>query len=350
MGESHLPASNGVDTVLEVEDLCKHFPVKKGLLSKTVGHVLAVDGVSFSVRRGETLGLVGESGCGKTTVGKTIMRLIEPTSGSIRVGDEDITGVHGASLLPIRQVMQMVFQDPYSSLNPRMSAGAIVAEPISNYRLAPSRYARDQQVAELFDRVGLKAEHMAKYPHEFSGGQRQRLGIARALAVNPSVIVADEPVSALDVSVQAQVINLLMDLQKEFELAFLFISHDLAVVEHISHRVAVMYLGKIVELTDKRSLFKTPLHPYSEALLAAVPLPEPGIKRERIILQGDVPSPVNPPKGCRFHTRCPYAVARCRTDEPPLREVQPGHAVACHLREVGATPMKLAKTNGNGAG
>ncbi len=339
----HGPA-NGRETVLEVEDLRKHFPVKKGLLSKTVGNVLAVDGVSFSVKRGETLGLVGESGCGKTTVGKTIMRLIEPTSGTIRVSDQDITEMRGAALLPVRQVMQMVFQDPYSSLNPRMSAGAIAAEPMANYGLAGSRFERDERVARLFERVGLKPEHMAKYPHEFSGGQRQRLGIARALAVDPRLIVADEPVSALDVSVQAQVINLLMDLQQEFELAFLFISHDLAVVEHISHRVAVMYLGKIVELTDKHSLFKTPLHPYSEALLAAVPLPEPGIKRERIILQGDVPSPVNPPKGCRFHTRCPYVVERCRIDEPPLQEVQPGHAVACHLREVGASPVKLRKT------
>ena len=331
------------ETVLEVTDLKKHFPVTAGLFSKTVGYVYAVDGVSFTVRKGETLGLVGESGCGKSTVGKTIMRLIEPTDGSIKIRDKDITHVTGEALRNYRREMQIVFQDPYSSLNPRMSAGDIVGEALANYGIAKGR-EKDRQVEALFDRVGLRREHMLKYPHEFSGGQRQRLGIARALALNPSLIVADEPVSALDVSVQAQVINLLMDLQEEFNLTFLFISHDLAVVEHISHRIAVMYLGKIVEITDKTTLFKMPLHPYSEALLSAVPIPDPTMRRERIILQGDVPSPISPPSGCRFHTRCPYAVERCRAEEPPLKEVAPGHTVACHLRDVGAEPVKLQRT------
>ncbi len=340
-----MTADVGREVILEVRDLRKFFPVKRGLFSMTVGQVLAVDGVSFTIHKGETLGLVGESGCGKTTIGKVIMRLAEPTSGTIKLRGHDITEVAGSALLAHRRQMQIVFQDPYSSLNPRLSAAAIVREPLQNYGLTNGSNL-DSTVAGLFERVGLKREHMAKYPHEFSGGQRQRLGIARALALNPSLIVADEPVSALDVSVQAQVINLLMDLQRDFQLAYLFISHDLAVVEHISHRVAVMYLGKIVELTDKATLFTTALHPYSEALLAAVPMPDPEIKRERIILQGDVPSPVNPPSGCRFHTRCPYAVARCRSEEPPLREVHPGHHVACHLREVGAPPMKLQPTTG----
>ncbi len=331
------------ETVLEVTDLKKHFPVTAGLFSKTVGHVYAVDGVSFTVRKGETLGLVGESGCGKSTVGKTIMRLIEPTDGSIKIRGKEITRVTGEALRNYRREMQIVFQDPYSSLNPRMSAGDIVGEALENYGIARGK-EKERQVEALFDRVGLRKEHMLKYPHEFSGGQRQRLGIARALALNPSLIVADEPVSALDVSVQAQVINLLMDLQEEFNLTFLFISHDLAVVEHISHRIAVMYLGKIVEVTDKTTLFKMPLHPYSEALLSAVPIPDPTMRRERIILQGDVPSPINPPSGCRFHTRCPYAVERCRAEEPPLQEVAPGHIVACHLRDIGAAPVKLERT------
>ena len=331
---------NRAETILEIRDLKKYFPVTAGLLARRVGWVYAVDGVSLSVSKGETLGLVGESGCGKSTVGKTIMRLIEPTDGVIRLRDRDITKASGEALRNHRRDMQIVFQDPYSSLNPRMPAGAIVGEALQNYGLAKGR-AKERQVEVLFDRVGLRREHMAKYPHEFSGGQRQRLGIARALALNPSLIVADEPVSALDVSVQAQVINLMMDLQEEFELTYLFISHDLAVVEHISHRIAVMYLGKIVELTDKTTLFEAPLHPYTEALLSAVPIPDPRVRRDRIILQGDVPSPINPPSGCRFHTRCPYAEERCRIEEPALRDVQPGHAVACHLREVGAAPVKL---------
>ena len=339
MPDTSRPAT--LATVLEVRDLKKYFPVRSGLFQKVVGNVQAVDGVSFALGRGETLGLVGESGCGKSTVGKLILRLIEPTEGAILLRGEDITPASPHALLAKRREMQIVFQDPYSSLNPRLSAAAIVAEPMENYDIARGR-EKTERVAELFARVGLKREHMLKFPHEFSGGQRQRLGIARALALNPKLIVADEPVSALDVSVQAQVLNLLMDLQDEFDLTYLFISHDLAVVEHVSHRIAVMYLGKIVELTDKRTLFHTPLHPYTEALLSAVPLPDPTVKRHQIILQGDVPSPVNPPPGCRFHTRCPYAVARCRIDEPPLIEVAAGHEVACHLREAGAAPVALA--------
>jgi peptide/nickel transport system ATP-binding protein/oligopeptide transport system ATP-binding protein len=324
-------AVNSNEQILEVTDLKKHFPIRKGILSRTVGKVLAVDGLSFSIQQGETLGLVGESGCGKTTVGKTIMRLIEPTAGKIRLKSEDITHLVGDQLRPARREMQMIFQDPYSSLNPRMSAGEIVAEPLENYKLAKGKQKKER-VEALLNRVGFRSEHMAKHPHEFSGGQRQRIGIARALALNPSLVVADEPVSALDVSIQAQVINLLMDLQKEYNLTYLFISHDLAVVKHISHRIAVMYLGKIVELTDKKALFSTPLHPYTEALLDAIPSPNPQIAHQTILLEGDVPSPIDPPEGCRFHTRCPYVEQRCRTEEPLFREVQPGHSVACHLR------------------
>jgi oligopeptide/dipeptide ABC transporter ATP-binding protein len=329
--------------ILEVNDLKKHFPVRRGIFSRVSGHVLAVDGVSFTISQGETLGLVGESGCGKSTVGKTLLRLIEPTSGEVRVLGRDIASMPPSALRGARSDMQMVFQDPYSSLNPRMTAGNIVGEPLQNFAIASGK-KKDELVAALFARVGLRPDQMVKYPHEFSGGQRQRIGIARALALNPDLIIADEPVSALDVSVQAQVINLLIDLQEEYNLSYLFISHDLGVVEHISHRVAVMYLGKIVEITDKRTLFAAPLHPYTEALLSAVPIADPTLKREKIILRGDVPSPINPPPGCRFHTRCAYAVDRCRKDEPPLQEVQPGHLVACHLREVGVPAKKLART------
>ncbi|KAB2920702.1 MAG: dipeptide ABC transporter ATP-binding protein [Hyphomicrobiaceae bacterium] len=317
--------------VLEVRGLKKHFPVRKGVLGRQVAKVHAVDGISFSIRAGETLGLVGESGCGKSTAGKLILKLTEPTAGEIHLDGARIDQLSRHDMRPYRQDLQVVFQDPYSSLNPRMRARDIVAEPLRNFqRLADTEVKT--RVAELFAQVGLRPDQMVRFPHEFSGGQRQRLVIARALALKPKVIVCDEPVSALDVSVQAQVINLLADLQRDFGVAYLFIAHDLAVVEQISHRVAVMYLGRIVELADKRALFAGPQHPYTEALLSAVPVPDPTVKPKRIILQGDVPSPINPPSGCHFHTRCPYAEARCRVETPPMREVAPGHFAACHLR------------------
>ncbi len=326
-------ASAQVGPTLVVRDLKKHYPVRRGLLSRVVGQVHAVDGVSFEVRPGETLGLVGESGCGKSTIGKTVMRLTPPTSGAIELRGRNITDLGKAELRPLRREMQMIFQDPYSSLNPRMSAGEIVAEPLSVHGIVPRNEIADR-VAAIFQRVGLRPEQMADFPHAFSGGQRQRIGIARALAVGPSLIIGDEPVSALDVSIQAQVINLLIDLQDEYRLSYLFIAHDLAVVQHISHRVAVMYLGRIVELADKRDIFVNPLHPYTEALLSAVPIPNPAAKRQKsqIILSGDVPSPVKRPKGCHFHTRCPYVMGRCRVEEPALREISPGHFASCHLR------------------
>ena len=317
--------------LLEVRDLVKHFPLKKGLFARAQEYVYAVDGVSFSVHAGETLGIVGESGCGKSTMARMIVKLVEPTSGSIRLDGIDITHFSAAEMWAHRRRVQFIFQDPYSSLNPRMTAGAIVGEPLENYAIASGRDLADR-VAPFFARVGLRAEQMKNYPHEFSGGQRQRLGIARALALNPGLIVADEPVSALDVSVQAQVINLMMDLQEEFGLAYLFIAHDLAVVQHISHRVAVMYLGRIVELADKRSLFASPQHPYTETLLAAVPVPDPALRHEKHVLPGEVPSPIHRPPGCHFHPRCPYAEARCKAEAPAIREVRPGHFVACHLR------------------
>ena len=316
--------------VIEVTGLKKHYPVKKGLLRRTIGQVYAVDGVSFSIARGETLGLVGESGCGKSTVARAVLRLVEPTAGSIKVGGDEITRLSKRGLRPYRRQMQIIFQDPFSALNPRMSAGDIVGEPLRVHGIASGKAVRER-VAALFERVGLRRAQMDNYPHQFSGGQRQRICIARALALNPKRIIGDEPVSALDVSIQAQVINLMMDLQRDKQLSYLFIAHDLAVVEHISHRIAVMYLGKIVEYTDKKSLFRTPLHPYTEALLSAVPVPNPRLKRTKRIVEGDVPSPMNPPSGCAFHTRCPHKTARCVGEAPVLRDVGAGHLVACHL-------------------
>ncbi|MBS0242708.1 MAG: dipeptide ABC transporter ATP-binding protein [Proteobacteria bacterium] len=327
-----MSAKGSAAPVLEVRDLKKYFPIKKGLLRREVGNVHAVDGVSFEINRGETVGLVGESGCGKSTVGRTLLRLIEPTSGQILVDGRDVTHLSKNEFRPFRREMQIIFQDPFSSLDPRMKAGQIVAEPLEVHGQGGDRDARRERVGELFRRVGLRPQQMDNFPHQFSGGQRQRIGIARALALNPKLIIGDEPVSALDVSIQAQVINILMDLQKELGLAYLFISHNLAVVEHISHRIAVMYLGRIVEYADKRTIFTAPKHPYTEALLSAVPVPDPSIKRKKIVLQGDVPSPVNPPKGCHFHTRCPIAEARCKVEQPKLESKGPGHLAACHLR------------------
>ena len=330
-----MSAPDGTVPLLEVQGLKKHFPIHRGLFSRVSGYVYAVDGVSFHIERGETLGLVGESGCGKSTVGRTLLKLLDPTAGRIKVRGEDITDLGPAQMLPYRRQMQMIYQDPYASLNPRMSAGEIVGEPFTIHGVAAAQERRER-VAHLFERVGLRPELTNAYPHEFSGGQRQRIGIARALALGPELIVGDEPVSALDVSIQAQIINLLMDLQDEYQLSYLFVAHDLAVVEHISHRVAVMYLGRIVEATDKTSLFEMPLHPYTEALLSAVPIPKYSARaRNRIILKGDVPSPINPPSGCHFHARCHYAMTRCRHEVPALREVKPGHWASCHLHDAG---------------
>ncbi len=322
------------ETLLSVCNLVKHYPVRRGLFSRVAAQVHAVDDVSFEIREGETLGLVGESGCGKSTTGKTILRLTDVTSGSIAWRGEAIEQYNAAQMRPVRRQLQAVFQDPYASLNPRMRAADIVAEPIRNYEEASAAQINDR-VAALFAKVGLRPDQLHKYPYEFSGGQRQRLGIARALAMGPKLIVCDEPVSALDVSVQAQVINLLTDLQAEMGLAYLFIAHDLAVVEHICHRVAVMYLGKIVEIADKKSLYSSPRHPYTEALLSAAPVPNPTAKRNRIILMGDVPSPIDPPTGCRFHTRCPQAGPRCRVEEPAMKVLGNDHAAACHLQDGG---------------
>ena len=318
--------------LLEITDLVKHYPVRSGVLRRAVGTVHAVDGVSFSLGIGETLGLVGESGCGKSTVARSVLRLVEPSSGSIRLDGEDITHLSKTEMRPHRRSMQIVFQDPFASLNPRMTAGDIVGEPLSVHGLASGR-EKQQRVAQLFEQVGLRPDQMRNHPHQFSGGQRQRICIARALALGPRLIVCDEPVSALDVSIQAQVINLLIDLQREHGFSYLFIAHDLAVVAHISHRVAVMYLGRIVEIADKTELFSNPRHPYTQALLASVPIADPRSKRLKPLVDGAVPSPVNPPSGCAFHTRCRYAMERCKSERPALREAGPGHQVACLLNE-----------------
>ena len=320
------------DALLRVENLTKHFPIRRGLFSRTVGQVRAVDGVSFEVAKGEVLGLVGESGCGKSTTGRCILRLIEPTSGKVIFDGRDVTAMGSRELRSMRREMQIVFQDPYASLNPRLTVGSMLGEALAIHHIAKGAAARER-IAELLTQVGLSPDHSRRYPHEFSGGQRQRIGVARALAVGPRLIVADEPVSALDVSIQAQIINLLRDLQRKLGLTYLFVAHDLAVVEHLSDRVAVMYLGRIVELAGRDALYRAPHHPYTAALLSAIPVPDPSRRRRRIVLKGDVPSPANPPAGCPFHPRCFMAQPVCAHDVPPLREVAPGRWAACHFAE-----------------
>ena len=318
------------ENLLEIIDLKTYYPIKGGFLRHTVGHVKAVDNISFSIKNGETLGLVGESGCGKSTTGRTILRLLDATDGKIIFDGQDITKLRGKSLRDIRKDIQMVFQDPYASLNPMQMVGDIIAEPIMNFSNKSLKSLKDE-VIELLRKVGLPEDAYYKYAHEFSGGQRQRIGIARALALRPKLIIADEPVSALDVSVQSQVLNLLKELQDEFDLTFLFIAHDLSVVKHMSDRIGVMYLGNIVEIADKEHIYDEPLHPYTQALISAIPVPDPRMKNSRIVLEGDIPSPANPPKGCPFHPRCPKAMAECSLTKPVLKEVKSGHSVACHL-------------------
>jgi peptide/nickel transport system ATP-binding protein len=331
-----------MSALLEVNDLKKHFAVRSGPLGLGSARVYAVDGVSFEIARGETLALVGESGCGKSTVGRAILRLFDITAGQVVLDGRRIDDLSTGALRPLRRRVQVVFQDPFASLNPRMRVRDILAEPMRNFDLAASPADVAARIDALLDKVRLSRAVAQRWPHELSGGQRQRVGIARALAAEPDLIVCDEAVSALDVSVKAQIVNLLQDLQQELGLALLFISHDLAIVEHMTHRVAVMYLGKIVELAPKRNIFAAPKHPYTKALLSAVPVPEPGAARERIILKGDVPSPINPPRGCRFHTRCPYAFERCRSEEPALRATAGGHLAACHLHDLPAAQNPLA--------
>ena len=321
------------EKLLEVKNLKKYFPVKAGVFRKTVAHVKAVDDVSFAIKKGETLGLVGESGCGKSTTGRTILRLLEASAGKIIFDGKDVLSMDKKELRSIRKEMQIIFQDPYASLNPRMTVADIVGEPLDIHNLVSNKKEKKEKVKELLNDVGLLPEQMRRYPHEFSGGQRQRIGVARALAVDPKLIIADEPVSALDVSIQAQVINLLQDLQDKFDLTYLFIAHDLSVVKHISDRIAVMYLGKIVELTDKKELFNNTLHPYTQSLLSAIPIADPTYEKDRILLEGDVPSPVDPPSGCRFHPRCPEAMDICKEKEPVFKDYGNGHFAACHLVE-----------------
>ena len=323
-------ANTSQTDLLVVRNLKKYYPVKTGILQRVTDHVLAVDDVSFTVKQGETLGLVGESGCGKTTIGRSILRLTEPTAGQVEFDNKNLLELKGEPLKAVRRDMQIIFQDPYASLDPRMRIGDSVMEGLQIHNIG-DRKDRYQMAVDMLKKVGLEEYHSRRYPHEFSGGQRQRIGIARALALQPRFIVCDEPVSALDVSIQSQVLNILKDLQQEFGLTYLFIAHNLGVVEHISNRVAVMYLGKMVELAGREELFRNPLHPYTKALMSAIPIPNPRLRRERIILKGDVPSPLNPPKGCRFHPRCPIAVAQCAVEEPPFIEKTPGHSVACWL-------------------
>ncbi len=319
-----------METLLSIENLEVHFPIKKGLLSRTAGYVYAVDGVSFTLGKGETLGIVGESGCGKTTTGLAVIRLIEPTAGTVHFGETDITTLNTSELRTLKRQIQMIFQDPYSSLNPRMTVNHILRDPMEIHNVYPGAERKDR-IAYLLEKVGLRPEQGRRYPHEFSGGQRQRIGIARALALNPQVIIGDEPVSALDVSIQAQIINLLIDLQKEFHLSYIIIAHDLAVVEHICDRIAVMYLGKIAEMAAYNNVYTDPKHPYTQALLSAIPVADPKVKKERMVLKGDVPSPINPPSGCAFHPRCPHRMDVCDKETPVLKDIGDNHQVACYL-------------------